>query len=977
MTDIGWTSQKSILKNFTIILAVSLLGIATIIVVGAYISSTSKANAELKRMANVRFVMLQEILQTPVWNYSQREIEIIGELYFDDEITSTITIGDENGKILFHKEKENESSLFIHQAPITYNGKDIGFVRYSASEVYLSVLKKNFLYSLVATELLILFSTLIISGLALRYFLRKSFLSFSEAVNDFARGNENAFIDKVEYTEFTPIINAMKKMREEITAHSEAVIKSEAQLNAFFAQSPIGMVIYDADGRHVKINETLSKASGISVEAHIGKTIYELLPSDVAADADGVRKKIMETGEAVSWELSGVLPEASNEKQYFLNTFFPIPGPDSKPIGVGGSVVDISEIKKIQKQLEILNIELEKRVLARTQDLAEANEFLNTIFEKSPIGIAIYAEDGQCIRANEILSKQTGGTVSDLEKQNYMEIQPWKKSGMFDAAQTAMQTGSPTTINANITTTFGREASFSCYFAPLVMDEEKHLLMMVADKTAIRKAEDYAINVHKQLMTAIESMEDGFVLFDADDKLVLCNERYKSIYSEISDVLIHGNSFEEIVRAGIKRGLIDLNGVDDEQWIATRVKQHRQGDNVDEQKLSNGRWIRISERPTEDGSVVGLRSDITKIKNYELAVNQFKETLDRTLDSVFMFDPDTLKFTYVNQGAISHLGYDEGKLLAMHPYDIKPEYSENEFKKLTKKIIKNAPHAITFETIHKRKDGGVIPVEIFLQYIASGDGSSRFVAIVRDISDRKELYEQLIQSSKLATLGEMATGVAHELNQPLNVIRMAAQNIKRKVAKNDADNEYLNDKLDKISGQVVRAAAIIDHMRIFGRKSGSEPTHINPVDSVNSVLEMLGEQLRLSGIYVKIDADDNCRKILGHEVQMEQVMLNLLSNARDALLGRGGIDRNITISIADMGAEDKVEIVVCDNGGGIPTESLKRLFEPFYTTKEVGKGTGLGLSISYGIISEMGGEITAENINDGACFTVTVPAVIS
>ena len=962
-------SKQSIIKNFTLTLAASLIIVAIIMIFGGYISSASKANTELKNKADERFAILTEILQTPMWNYSEREIITIGNAYFQDEITSSITIGDNNGKIIFHKEKTDEIPLFIHQSPILYNGQDIGFVKFSASGAYLEKLKKSFLVSLLTTEALVLLVTLIIAGFTLQHYLKKSISGFIDSVNEFVGGNESAFDEGTEYIEFAHLVQTLKSMRKDIAAHGEAVIKSEAQLNAFFNQSPIGMVIYDAEGRHIKINETLTRTSGISAEAHIGKTMHDLLPTDIADNADSVRKKIMETGEAISWELSGIFPEASTKEQFLLNTFFPIPGPDGKPVGVGGSVVDISEIKKIQKQLEFLNIDLEKRILARTADLEQSNEYLNTIIDESPVGIAIYSQDGQCIRANETLAKQVGCTVTELEKQNYTELQSWKKSGMLDAAESAIKNGKLTNVSTNFVTTFGRNASFNCYYSPLVSGGEKHLLMMVADQTAIKQAEEYARSVHKQLMTAIESMEDGFVLFDADDKMVLCNNRFKSIYHEVEDVLIHGTSFEEMLRAGVNCGIVDLGGMDAEEWIAQRLRQHLQGDNVGEQKLTNGQWIRISERATEDGGVVGMRADITSIKNYELAINQFKETLDRTLDSVFMFDPDTFKFTYVNQGAINQLGYDEDTLLKMHTFDVKPEYTESEFRKIATEVINKPPHTKTFETLHQHKDGHNIPVEIFLQYIDGKNGNSRFVAIVRDIAERKELHEQLIQSSKLATLGEMATGVAHELNQPLNVIRMAAQNIKRKVSKNEADTVYLNDKLDKISGQVIRAAAIIDHMRIFGRKSGSEPVNINPVDSINSAI------VRLSSIKVTVDADPACRQIIGHEVQMEQVMLNLASNARDALITKGGIDGNISITVRDLAPVDKIQIIFSDNGGGIPADALNRLFEPFYTTKEIGKGTGLGLSISYGIISEMGGDIRAENTADGAKFIIDLPVV--
>ena len=236
--------------------------------------------------------------------------------------------------------------------------------------------------------------------------------------------------------------------------------------------------------------------------------------------------------------------------------------------------------------------------------------------------------------------------------------------------------------------------------------------------------------------------------------------------------------------------------------------------------------------------------------------------------------------------------------------------------------------------------------------------------------ERKEAAAQIIQASKLATLGEMATSVAHELNQPLSVIRMAAGNSRRKMARGTAGQKYLLDKLERIEEQTARAATIIDHMRIFGREAMEAPELIDPRRVITNALSLMGEQLRLDGIKVATEFAQDCLSVLGHSIQMEQVILNLLSNARDALSERAG-DLRVTLQVF---ADDKyVYIVSKDNGGGIAPDSLERIFEPFFTTKEMGKGTGLGLSVSYGIISDMKGTIVAENIDDGARLTIALP----
>ena len=238
--------------------------------------------------------------------------------------------------------------------------------------------------------------------------------------------------------------------------------------------------------------------------------------------------------------------------------------------------------------------------------------------------------------------------------------------------------------------------------------------------------------------------------------------------------------------------------------------------------------------------------------------------------------------------------------------------------------------------------------------------------------ERKESAAQIIQASKLATLGEMATSVAHELNQPLSIIRMAAENSRRKMSKENVAVEYLTDKLQRIEEQTARAAAIIDHMRMFGREATEEPALIDPRNVVTNALDLMGEQLRLAGIEVVTEFPEDSPCVLGHIIQMEQVVINLLTNARDAMSEKGTAS---TIILRIFSDPKNIHITSEDTGGGIAQNALTRIFEPFYTTKEMGKGTGLGLSVGYGIIRDMKGTITAENINDGARFTITLPLV--
>ncbi|MCP4926182.1 MAG: PAS domain-containing protein [Gammaproteobacteria bacterium] len=252
--------------------------------------------------------------------------------------------------------------------------------------------------------------------------------------------------------------------------------------------------------------------------------------------------------------------------------------------------------------------------------------------------------------------------------------------------------------------------------------------------------------------------------------------------------------------------------------------------------------------------------------------------------------------------------------------------------------------------------------------------STDIVCISQQQAVQKSESLKTIQTDKLATLGEMATSVAHELNQPLNVIRMAAGNTLKRMDKLPMEANYLRDKLKRISEQTERAATIINHMRMFGRNADEAPAPIQPKLAIHGALSLIGEQLRLAEINVLVETIDTPLWVKGHQIQLEQVLINLLTNARDAINSNTTGEKRILIKLD--ATDDHARITLEDNGGGIDTIAIDRLFEPFFTTKEMGLGTGLGLSVSYGIIQEMGGSIDATNVNKSACFTILLPLLL-
>ena len=244
--------------------------------------------------------------------------------------------------------------------------------------------------------------------------------------------------------------------------------------------------------------------------------------------------------------------------------------------------------------------------------------------------------------------------------------------------------------------------------------------------------------------------------------------------------------------------------------------------------------------------------------------------------------------------------------------------------------------------------------------------------VQRREQELREKQEQLVQAGKLATLGELTTGVAHELNNPLNNIGLFIGNaidlIELGVV--DANPEQILHELSSAMQQVRKATEIISHLRTFGRAApvSYEPVAIEQV--IQSALSLMTEQLRLRQIKVQMHFPLEKVIVMGNPIQLEQVFLNLLTNARDAL---ANVPRKV-ITISCTVKTDVVEVQVDDTGPGIPAGLEQRIFDPFFTTKEVGAGTGLGLSITYGIIKDHGGTITVQNRpGEGALFLIQLP----
>lgn len=260
--------------------------------------------------------------------------------------------------------------------------------------------------------------------------------------------------------------------------------------------------------------------------------------------------------------------------------------------------------------------------------------------------------------------------------------------------------------------------------------------------------------------------------------------------------------------------------------------------------------------------------------------------------------------------------------------------------------------------------------------------TKQYLIFCTDISNERDLEKHIIQTERMVAIGEMATGLAHEINQPLNTISFGIDNLFEALNSNKADASYVKEKSNKIFDSIHRMRNIVDHVRNFARGNDDVILNLFPADEpVTNALSLFNEQLNNHGIKVVKEMDDTTKNayIHGNTFKIEQVLLNLYSNARDTMedkKSQAGPNYNPVITVKGTIVEGNLKLTVTDNGMGMNAEQLKHITKPFVTGKAPGKGTGIGLAISQKIISEHNGKLSfASKPEEGTTALIELPII--
>jgi PAS domain S-box-containing protein len=379
------------------------------------------------------------------------------------------------------------------------------------------------------------------------------------------------------------------------------------------------------------------------------------------------------------------------------------------------------------------------------------------------------------------------------------------------------------------------------------------------------------------------------------------------------------------------------------------------------------------------GNRIGVAIENAMLQEqYIKSEEKYRSLFNNDPNPIFIINQQTMKILDINERAQECYGYERQELnrklfLELGDPDDHEMRSGLAALELGQSILFSKKR-------HYRKDGGTFFVNINVSRAQYGE-SDVLIATTTDITETIEKETQLIQASKMTTLGLMAAGMAHEINQPLNVIQICADFFLKNLRKGmPVQEKDLRSMAQDIVKNVERASGIIRHVRDFARQSEVIKSKININAPIQDVFKVLGHQIKAHQIELDLDLKPDIPCIMADHNRMEQVFINLVTNAIDAMDEKAekpeykGMTKCLRIQTSSQ--DDQVVITVTDNGLGMSTEVISKIFEPFFTTKKVGKGTGLGVSISYGIVKDYEGSIRIDSQEGkGATFILTFPAV--
>ncbi len=501
------------------------------------------------------------------------------------------------------------------------------------------------------------------------------------------------------------------------------------------------------------------------------------------------------------------------------------------------------------------------------------------------------------------------------------------------------------------------------------------VLVTTVDVTEERNTEDRARDM---LAVAMEALEEGFALWDADKRFVMCNQKYVDYVLPFRDGPFEiGTTIAEGGRQILDAGILQIpEGLTEDDMIADVEAWVDDFGAPREYHFKDGRVLVMKVKPTDLGGFLVTAVDVTKQQDAE------KNRLAAVNDALDAVDNPLALFSAGRRFVLGNKAWKD--MVAGYAEPVPEDTADSLFARLIDSDFYNLPEGVTAEDF--MREGLAAMDDLVTDYpLSLADGTRQlanvrktgldgFLISYRDVTDQIAMETELErqresthQNEKLSALGELLAGVAHELNNPLSVVFGYSQMLQGKI-----EDPVLSERIDLICQSSERAAKIV---RTFLAMARQRPTKMEPCalnDIIQTALEVSSYSLKSNGTDVQVDLGASAPFVVGDFDQLAQVFSNLIINAGHAVKDKGAAGR---ITLQSKLENGHVVIEIADNGKGIPDKVLGRIFEPFFTTKDVGEGTGIGLTFSHRIIKSHDGDLTVTSkLGAGTRFFVRLDA---
>ncbi len=631
-----------------------------------------------------------------------------------------------------------------------------------------------------------------------------------------------------------------------------------------------------------------------------------------------------------------------------------------------------SNLKRLAPAIEreLNEAEVRRQRRQAEEDLLKAEQNFRNSLDSSPLGIRIITEEGELLYANRAILDIYGySSIEKLKTVPVIERYTPESYLKYQEREEARKLGKPTSPDYEISIVRwdGEIRHLAVFRKEVLWNGQKQFQVLYLDITERKKMEETLKESEEKFSQVFYSNPSPMVI-QLKDSTRICD-----INAAFTDLV--GQTYEECIGKTVDELDIWVSKQDKERLVKMRREQGSLANFEMDMRSKTGeiRDVLISSEiiilAGEPYHITAIR-DITEHKQAEEKIRQVAEEWESTFnsitDSVSIHDKD-FKIVRVNSAFAETVKMEPKELVGKTCYEVVHGTTEP---------VANCPHAQTLKDKKPHRGELFEPhLGIHLEMSTSPvfNEKGEIVAIVhitKDITERRKMEEQLILADRLASIGELSSGVAHELNNPLTSIIGFSDLL----LDTDVPDDIKED-LKVINREAHRTAGVVRNLLTFARKHppAKEPVDINGI--LRDILELRAYEQKVGNIEVNTRFASSLPKITADAFQLQQVFVNIIINAEHFMNeahGRG------TLTITTQRVGDVIRLSFADDGPGIAEENLRNLFDPFFTTKEVGKGTGLGLSICHGIISEHGGQIYVKNKSGkGATFVVEIPILKS